>query len=180
VPDAILAYRRAERLIPNDPRLRANLADARGRVLDPPAPTTADWAPWMPRVALHQQLQWALILYAIAWVPLTLRIWRQDSWTVVAGGLVVVVSLAWLAGIHSAEDQDRRFPLAVVASDQTVLRQGNGNSYPAAEKNGVPIVLNRGVELRVQHRRKNGWLQVSLGDGALGWVPEKNVLQDRQ
>ena len=65
VPDAILAYRRAERGWHGDRRIRANLTDARSRVVDPPEPR--GWS--LPGSRLAHAVA-ALALYALAWCVL--------------------------------------------------------------------------------------------------------------
>jgi hypothetical protein len=58
-----------------------------------------------------------------------------------------------------------------------ILRQGNGLSYPPVTANGIPIRLAEGVEARVRTERSNGWSQIELPEGTLGWVPSSALLR---
>ncbi len=171
---AILAYRRAERWIPNDARLRANLADARGRVLDSPAPSGSFW----PEVRLSRPL--ALIFYAAGWLGIVLWVWGRDRRPIVAA-IVLWAAAGLLCGsVARLEYADAVRPVAVVAADGVILRKGNGEAYPPKEVNKIAVRLNRGVEARVLSQRSNGWLQIELADGLVGWAPRQQLLLDRE
>jgi hypothetical protein len=62
-----------------------------------------------------------------------------------------------------------------VRLDGTVLRQGNGLSYPPHTHQGLPIRLAAGVEAVVRTRRPNEWVQLELPGGHVGWVPQDAV-----
>lgn len=176
LPEAILAYRRAERFIPGDPRLLENLAEARRQVLDPPAQPGSAWPAWLPRPGRPWQVRLAMGGYLLGWALLTLWLF-QRRW-LIAGGGCVAFALA-LGGWAYREDQyDRQRPVAVVADDGVVFRKGNGDSYPAVEVSGVALKLNRGVEARVLGDRPNGWVQLELADGVPGWTPRAALLID--
>lgn len=180
LPEAILAYRRAERYIPNDARLRANLADARARVADPPAKPASVWPAWLPRLSRPLQLWLAVVGYVLGWIFLTVWLWRRERWSWLAGGILIVAAMALGTHLMVLNSAEARFPLAVIALDGVPLRKGNGESYPAYEINRVEVRLNRGVEARVRGQRKNDWLQLELPNGLVGWAPSEAVLLDRE
>ena len=180
LPEALLAYRRAERTIPNDPRLRANLAEARGLVLDPLAPPPDGEPAWLPRLSRPLRVRLALAGYTLAWAVLAVGAWRGGWWPAAAAGVLLTGALLCGLTAARAEWRDERNPLAVVAADGVVLRTGNGEAYPAHLVNGVEARLNRGVEARARGQRKNGWVQLELANGMVGWVPRSAVLLDRE
>ena len=62
-------------------------------------------------------------------------------------------------------------PLPVVVVSETILREGNGHTYPAR----VVEMLPRGAEVR-ELARRGGWMQVEIPGGAVGWVPLAAVI----
>jgi hypothetical protein len=180
LPEAVLAYRRAERLIPNDARLRANLTEARQAVIDPPVPARPGWPAWMPAFSCPSQARLALSCYLLAWTVLAFGLLRESWRWHLAGVFLLLATLALGFVIHRGEQQDGVRPVAVVTADGMVLRVGNGVSYPPVELNGITVKLNRGVETRVRGQRANGWVQVELANGLTGWVPRAGVLMDRE
>jgi tetratricopeptide (TPR) repeat protein len=179
LPEAILAYRRAERWIPNDPRLQANLADARTRVLEPPDAPATLWPGWLPRLSRPLHARLILASSVAGWLGVLLWIWRRGRTGIICAIAFWSLDVILLGILSRAEWEDARRPLAVVAADEVVLRKGNGDAYPAREIHSIAVRLNRGVEARVLGSRPNGWLQIELADGLVGWVPRSQALLDR-
>jgi len=67
-------------------------------------------------------------------------------------------------------------PEAVVTQDKTLLREGNGTSYPGLLRDGLPIMLNVGVEIRVVAERPNGWAKIQTDTGDTGWIPRSSLV----
>jgi hypothetical protein len=120
-------------------------------------------------------LRWFLLLGLIivsggAWLAWQLwhqrSTWRALAWSVV--WFLLLFSLYWM--ITPSNEQ-----LAVVKTDATILRQGNGLSYPPHLYQGLPIRLAAGVEATVRAQRSNGWVQVLLPNEKIGWVPSDSV-----
>jgi hypothetical protein len=182
VPRAILAYRRGLRLAPADRGLQRSLTFAReqinyagpGRFSRPPAD---DRPPWLPRVGLSG---WSFVLllggYAVSCVLLTrwlmLRRGRLLTYSLTGFGLTAGVAALLIAATWF-EARLHRHPLVVI-SREVPLRKGNGPSYPAREGSAV---LRPGVEAWLLFRR-DGWLQIELSSGEVGWVPAAVVLLD--
>ena len=55
------------------------------------------------------------------------------------------------------------------------LREGNGLSYPAVVRDQLRITLSTGVEALLLAERDNGWVQIQLADGTVGWTPTESV-----
>ncbi len=179
LPQAILAYRQAERYLGSDPRLRANLAEARKQV---PYPSTGAMPRELTRfiaLARPAQARSALIAYALAWLALTVWLVRGRRGLLILSLVLLLASGTLAILVLRAERLDRERPIAVVIDNGTFLRKGNGASYPAVELKGVEIKLARGVEARVRSRRPNGWVQLEFPDGLVGWVHAEQVLIDQ-
>jgi hypothetical protein len=180
LPEAILAYRRAERLIPNDARLRANLAEARRAVVDAPTGREATSSSWAPQLSRPFQVRLAFGCYLAAWIALGFSLLQSARWPYLGGLALLLVAIGLGLAVYGVEARDRERPVVIVTGDGVALRRGNGVSYPLVEVNGVAVKLNRGVEGRVRATRPNGWVQLALDNGLVGWVPGDLVLVDRE
>lgn len=171
---AIAAYLRAERLMPGDPDLGLNLAQARTMVSGPSGSgrtmlvdSVARWWHLVPRSA-RLGLGWAcwigFWLAVAAWaVRPTGRAgrmpWRSAMAVLGTGAIVFGGSVLADEAIH------RMRPRAVVVDASVVLRKGNGDGYEPA----VVEALGPGVECTVLEERP-GWTRIALPDGRTGWV----------
>ena len=95
--------------------------------------------------------------------------WRRPSPPLLAA--VGLTALVVLAVRSEREERDR--PLAVVAEDGVLLRKGDGLAYPPRYE----TPLNKGVEARRLFER-DGWVQIELSGGEVGWAPREDVLID--
>jgi tetratricopeptide (TPR) repeat protein len=177
LPEAILAYRRAERFIASDSDLQANLVDARSRVVDPPATPKSNWPVWL-RESRPKQAWMSFLSYLLGWGLFVYWLWKRNVQSLATGLFFLAIAMGQGAYVFFLERYDTANPLAVVSTDSTLLRKGNGLSYPPQEINSAPVRLNRGVEARVLTRRDNGWVQIELANGLIGWVPRDRVLID--
>jgi hypothetical protein len=180
LPGAILAYRRGLQLAPNDRHLRFGLEYARAQVAYPTTGALGRqpierWPPWLPRPTLMTGWFVLFCLYAAVCVLLA-RWWmtRRRS-LLVSGGICAILSvilglgLVWLIGQQRGAAEH---PLVVIAQDDVYLRKGNGALYERRYDTPLP----RGVEAQ-QRCERNGWMQIELADGAVGWVPRSAVRQ---
>lgn len=149
------------------------LQKARAEVYDPlfaqkPLPF---WLDALYDLALRWFSVFELIAIAggalMAWRLSRLRsTWRAILWSFV--WFVFLFSLFWLITPKNEE-------LVVIKTDASILRQGNGLSYPPHLYQGLPIRLAAGVEAIVRTQRDNGWIQVILPGEKIGWVPSDSV-----
>lgn len=90
-------------------------------------------------------------------------------------GAVIAAMVGWVGvaacGLLAWRIATERPPAVAILSADTVLRRGNGVSYPPR----LTEVLPRGAELRPVGER-GGWVQVELPGGAVGWVERTKVL----
>jgi len=176
LPGAVLAYRRGLRLAPRDEELRQSLESARSQVEAPPArPAEQRPSAW----TLLRPGWWlggAAVLYGLACVGVTR--WRMTRRTAPLGGAVLLLAaVCFLAGggvLSARAGRGDPRPVVVIARDRTPLYQGNNTAYPRR----IDAPLNAGVEAVLLVER-DGWLQIELADGVVGWVPADRARVDR-
>jgi hypothetical protein len=175
LPGAILAYRLGLRLAPGDRVLRRNLTAARervafrdGSVLGRPPDDDR-----LPVAGPGWLFALTVLGYAGGCVAITRwRMLRRQS-MLLTGTLLLALAtgagglLVW----QEREKTDR--PIVVIAADGVLLRKGNGTLFPPRYE--TPI--NRGVEAQLLYRR-DGWLQIELSGGEVGWVPAREAVME--
>jgi hypothetical protein len=62
----------------------------------------------------------------------------------------------------------------VIVEDNVLLLKGNGDAYPPRYETPV----NQGVEARLLFER-DGWLQIELSGGEVGWIRADYAAVDR-
>jgi hypothetical protein len=149
------------------------LRTARAEVYDPlfAVPPRPVWLHQLYLAFLHSM---PLLLIAVVFggAIVVWRRWRCNQLSSAVRGVIVWFLILW--GLHLVIKPDAQ-PAAVVRLDGTVLRHGNGLSYPPHGHQGVPIRLAAGVEAVVRTQRANGWVQLELPGGTIGWVPQDAV-----
>ncbi len=181
LPCAVLSYRRGLALDSNDADLQAGLNEARGRVVYAAAggfgrPPDDRRPPWLPRMRSEWFFAGAAVCYVAACFLLT-RWLMTRSRRLLASAVVAFVAAAGLTALVvqavRSEREERDRPLAVVAADGVLLRKGDGLAYPPRYE----MPLNQGVEARRLFAR-DGWVQIELSGGEVGWAPSADVLVD--
>lgn len=179
---AILHYRRAERFMPNDAKLKANLAEARQRCLTSIPPSRKSRVLqsiffWHYQTTMGQRLFAALALYAVCWLTISARaIWRRRWLTVTAtvvGLLAVVLGLS----VAATDWQDRNSPAGVILDMDVTVRKGPATGY----ERQFEQPLQPGTEF-TRRGSRSGWWEIELPDGNTGWIeastaeliPERN------
>lgn len=173
VPRAIVAYRLGLREYPEDEGLRVGLANAREEVKypgdagsrrPPDEPIAYRVSPRLRFVGMV--LCWSLACLAVAgW-----RLVGGPAWLVagvLAGGLAAFLAVGLL------RDQGANPSFVVVRRDEVLLRQGNGDLFPVWSE----TPLSRGTEAEVLFER-DGWFQVRLFSGEVGWVSGRECWLD--
>ena len=180
--EAIGSYLRAQRLMPGDPGLQANLAHARSLVKDRfdrgSGLLLEDVAGWWHLLGVRSRFALAAVLWCTAWVSV--------AWLLVAGPRLsdrarrAIRPIAWVAGLSAtvllgtvAIDvmAPAWQPQGVTVADGVVVRKGNGDGFAPA----FAEPLSQGVEFRVLEERP-GWLQIRLPDGKSGWIRSLQAL----
>jgi hypothetical protein len=182
VPRAVLAYRRGLRLAPDDADLRAGLTAARERAVPPSdsrlgRPPSDDRPPWLPRLRSRWLFLGAALFYTAACAAATRWLMTRNVRLLWAAGVAAALATV-LAGAlvwqKRLEADDAARPLVVIAEDGVLVRVGDGPSYPKRYE----AALRPGVEARLLVER-DGWLQIELSGGEVGWVPASACLVDR-
>jgi hypothetical protein len=177
LPRAILAYRLGLRLAPGDRALREGLADARREVEVDFAPGSALGRPpmevrprWLPPWGPAWAYALAAVLSLAGWACLARWLMLRNG-RVLAAGLALLVLAAgasWLV-LRGRERPPR--PVVVLARNGVLLRRGDGEAFPPRYATPLP----RGVEAELLYER-DGWLQVELSGGEVGWVAATEVV----
>ena len=165
---AIAAYRRAERIAPRDPDLRANLQFVRNQVQGPTL-LPDRWERGLSRLTVNEWTVlasvalWAwLLLLAVAQLrpglKASLRTWAFSS-GIAAAALSACLAAALLGNTNST---------AIVIAHDAAARSG------PVEESQPAFTVNDGAELKVMDRKDN-WLQVRAGDRRLGWLKQEQV-----
>lgn len=167
---AILNYRRAQQLIPADPRLASNLSYARS--LCRSQITTSGRRKlldtlliWHRQTALTKRSLLFTVFYGTFWV--TLLGWllhRHPMWkypTLTLAALWFALGLSVAADLFRSGDRQD----GVIIADQVDVRKGNGEGFQLQFEEP----LFQGVEFTCLQRRAD-WLHIRLPDAGTGWI----------
>ena len=174
---AILNYRRAERLTPDDHNLQGNLAFARSQVRDSiPAPpqrrvldTVLAWhdgLPVLPRLAVF------VLAFDLIWLLAALKLFNLARFSLrLPVAMLAVVAALCLGSLVVDEVGNRRANEAVIMAAQVMGRKGPD---PVGYAPSFNAPLHAGVELSIVETRP-GWYLVRLRDDRETWLPAASV-----
>jgi tetratricopeptide (TPR) repeat protein len=170
---AVLHYRRAERLDPTDPDIRANLQLVESylvdRIEDPEtAAVLRVVRDLQDRVGPDAQIGSALVLFwllagVIAFASARPRGWNAvGGWTVAALVAALALTLvSWRITYSRLEGRE----LAVILDETVEVLAGPG------ENNAALFTIHEGTTIEIRAERGN-WYQASLPNGLNGWLPK--------
>ncbi|MDP6541333.1 MAG: hypothetical protein QGF07_00980 [Phycisphaerales bacterium] len=174
IGEAIAAYRLAQRYIPSDGRVAANLQYARSLVRNPIEARNSKtiWkrlAFWHRALPTKVRLIFGIICWFSFWGLIITRIY-----TTIAGFKTASIGLGCFAialGIsvgadivHEHQDQ------GVLTTNEVILRKGNGTNYAPTFKQPI----HEGIEFEIIEQRPN-WLHIMLPNGSKGWIHEEDA-----
>ena len=167
---AILHYRRAERLMPTDERLRQNLGVARSRCLTALRPTGRSVFLeglffWHFQTTKRARLFASIGFYAAFWLFLAIRRMVVRRWMAIAALLCGALTLACAGSLGYDTWSNRRHPPGVI----TVMDVPVYSGYAASYDRQFEQPLQPGVEFTVLDRHGDWW-RVELPDGQSGWI----------
>ncbi len=174
IGEAIAAYRTANRFIPSDGRLRANLAHARSLVRNPIENTSRKsflkpLAFWHHTLPTSVRLGFGILCWFAFWGLVSVRLFKHipafKTTTIILGFFSIVLSLS--VGVDIADQQT---PHGVIVSDEVIVRKGNGVNYAPLFKDPI----HEGIEFEILEKRPN-WLHILLPNDSKGWVEEESV-----
>jgi len=166
---AIAAYRRAALLSPRDADIRANLEFARNQVQSPTF-RESQWQKLLGSLTLNGWTALAAIAFWLTfglYAAMQLRpAWKGALRTPARLAAVAAVILCACLGV--ARSVHFSNPIAVVVRPDAVTRIGPFDDAQNA------FAVHDGAELPVLDQR-NGWVQVSDGNGRSGWLRAAQV-----
>jgi tetratricopeptide (TPR) repeat protein len=170
---AIAAYRQAQRYLPRDPYLEANLASAL-----PPDTAASRRRPvieyvlfWQDWLSYSEKFNLLAVAIGISCALAFLAVLLQKRLLVRLALVAAAASL--VLGVSAGYDAYRYLYVTrgVVVDREVVARKGNATSYEPA----LTEPLKEGTEFRVLDRRPD-WLLIRLAGDQEGWVQEKTVV----
>jgi len=167
---AILHYRRVQRLIPRDEMLADNLAVARSRCLTSIRPTRRSAFLqsvffWHYQTPVGGRTQVALVLYIALWALLVVRNFIPRRAITVSGIVCALLAGAAASSVGITRWSDRNAPDGVVTAMDVVVYKGPGPGY----QRQFEEPLQPGVEFNLRQRRGDWW-KIELADGKSGWI----------
>jgi len=176
---AILNFCRAQRLLPRDGDVAANLRLARAKTLDRIETEDTGIVGFIRRAVGWSALDEAAIATLALWVALcglvsAAIVWpaRRRLWLY----LTVVVAVLLFLGVLTVgvKWMDEHGPSsgrpAVVVAEEVAVHSGPGDDYLAE------FTLHAGAEVRVVERRA-GWVRIALPGDLQGWTPGEAVIE---
>lgn len=176
-PHAILYYERALRLAPGAEDVQANLDLERSKVVDRmnalPAFTLGSF--WDRLQGGTDVDQWArrslwacafMAFAAIVGLLLRQRVLKRTLFTVAALSLVVTLMSAAL-GAYRVQEVESRSQAIIMSPSVEILGEPRFGATRL-------FVLHQGTKVGVL-QKQNGWQEVRLASGAVGWVPQESI-----
>ncbi len=173
--EAILYYRKAQRLAPRDKDVAANLqiAQAKARVNPRPQPASPPRSvgrrlvrlfSLFEGVAASLTFRWLLIIFVI----LTIFFGRKRRCFVRISIVLAVLFYLFLGATVYKAYLQKSFRQAVVLHDQSPVRISPVNDGPTGR------ILPEGTTVRLK-RNQDGWWKIVLDDGEIGWIQESDI-----
>lgn len=177
VAHAVLHYERGLLLAPGDADLRANLDLANEQVKDRinPAPTFALGNSWQRLRGGQDPDQWArrslwagLLFFMLLGIALVQKPGNRKRIFGFAAALASVLLLASIAFAGARARELGAHSKAIIMAPKVDVR---GEPRDGAK---VLFVLHKGTKVGVL-KAENGWFEVELPNGAVGWMPADTI-----
>lgn len=174
---AVLNFRRAQRLLPRDGDVAANLKLARAQTrVSMETPDQGPVANLVHRITNWVTLNEAAIVALVLWIfscglVIAAIAWRQRRRVLLYasfGPAILLVFALSCVGLKLLDDMDASS--AVVVATEAAVHSGPGDSYL------IEFILYAGAEVRVIEQREE-WLRIALSGDLQGWVPHNAVIE---
>jgi tetratricopeptide (TPR) repeat protein len=172
---AILNYRLAEQLIPNDPNLKQNLDFARSKCLDK-IPVKQETKVLQTLFFWHYDLSTTTrmiilgIFFPAFWSLAAVRLFLKKTtlnWLMFASAALALIMIVSLS--IDAWSRSKNISGVIIASEVTA-RKGDSETYQPSFNEP----LHAGTEFDLRENRGR-WFLIELADGRSCWVPAKSV-----
>lgn len=175
---AILNYRRAQRLMPRDPDVRANLTLVRLQTIDQIDTQGEGLLSRLTKLAqqwltLNEMAVATLALWFVL-IILLIIFWRLGQSSLKQGVfyLLIIAAILLVGGLFSLGGRlyvENVRPDGVIVAEEIEVMSGPGSQYI------VEFSLHNGTEVSILEERSN-WTRMALTGGQLqGWVPASAV-----
>jgi len=169
---AISSYRKAQRYLPNNPYLVANLKTV--AISENPAERSTLWTAllfWQNSISYPLKFHLALAAAFLAFTAAMIALFRREK--VYVKLAILLTATACLAISSALYDWYRfdRMEYGVVLAAQTVVRKGNSPQYEAAFGEPIP-----GRTEFIVRDKRGQWILAEFTGGESGWVPFGDVV----
>ena len=169
---AILNYIRAQKLIPRDENLQANLNYAiqqtRDKIMPPPPDTLATLFFWVSDLSVNENINFALAINLTFWLILTAWFYfRTDFLRLVRNSILFSLLLAFVAiGVKLHLESSSR--TGVVLAKTVSVKSG-------LDASNIPLFeLHEGALVNITDERQ-GWVEVQPDSKQKGWIPKDSL-----
>ncbi|MCH2146980.1 MAG: hypothetical protein MK073_04100 [Phycisphaerales bacterium] len=174
VGEAIAAYRSAERFIPTDARLKANLAHARslsGDSVQSKSTTSLieQLAFWHRGLSTSAKIWLGLICWATLW---TVLIVKQFAHAIAYKSVAVATAIASCALFSSVyfDFKHQQHTFGVIVTEEALVY--------TSHQSGSPLLFEKplieGQEFEIVNERTE-WIRIQLPNGQTGWIQKENA-----
>lgn len=174
VGEAIAAYRSAERFIPTDARLKANLAHARSMTSDHVSDKSTSsileqLAFWHRGLSTSAKIWLGLICWATLW---TVLIVKQFAHVIAYKSIALVTAIPSCALFSSVyfDFKHQKQSFGVIVTEEAMVYTNHQSGSPLL----LEKPLNEGQEFEVVNERTE-WIRIQLPNGQTGWIQKDNA-----
>jgi len=169
---AILNYVRAQKLIPRDENLQANLSFAIQQTSDkiplPPPGTISTFFFWVDDLSLDENIKLALTINLLFWLILTAWFYFRSDFLKNARNVSFVLLFIVILGTGIKLNLDSNSKTGVVLTKQIAVKSGLDLS------NVTLFELHEGAIVTITNQQQ-GWLEIKLNAKQKGWVPQESI-----
>jgi len=176
IGNAILNYRRAEKLDRSDTNIQKNLTFARSKRIDKVGVKTEKRVLqtlffWHYDFAIKTKFLLTCIFFGIVCICVAGIIWFGRSASLVTPAVICAVLTVCILSslILESRTKDSRI-CGVITAKEVIARQGDGQNYSPSFKDP----LHAGTEFDVLESRP-GWLHIKLFDDSNAWIPDDSA-----
>ncbi len=169
---AILNYIRAQKLIPRDENLQANLSFAiqqtRDKITPPPPDTLATLFFWVNDLSLNENINFAFAINLVFWLILTAWFYFRTDFLRLARNLISLLLLLAFVAIGVKLHLESNSKTGVVLAKTVSVKSGLDAS------NITLFELHEGALVNITDERQ-GWIEVQLNSKQKGWIPKDSL-----